>query len=157
MDRTLESKRAWNAGGKPSLDREGAWPDAVALCSCGQLHGTAGFCAHSGFVWETEESSVWKRIEGDFEKFWLIMEIPPPQYLSFPFIPLIPKQALKDCIDRESSTRAIQIRTYVDWRESWGLLICSLKNNMEFSGPREASTSLPRSWKFCFGYSPVQQ
>jgi hypothetical protein len=41
-----------------------------------------------------EESSRWKRIEGDFGKFWLIMEIPPPQYPSFPFIPLIPKQAL---------------------------------------------------------------
>jgi hypothetical protein len=42
-----------------------------------------------------EESSGWERIEGDFEKFWLIMEIPPPQYPSFPFVPLIPKQALK--------------------------------------------------------------
>jgi hypothetical protein len=48
----------------------------------------------SGLVWEMQESSGWKRIEGDFEKFWLIMEIPPPQYPSFPFIPLIPKQAL---------------------------------------------------------------
>jgi hypothetical protein len=40
-----------------------------------------------------EESSGWKRIEGDFWKFWLIMEISPPQSPSFPFIPLIPKQA----------------------------------------------------------------
>jgi hypothetical protein len=50
---------------------------------------------HLGLVWEMEESSGWKRIEGDFRKFWLIIEIPPPQYPSFPFIPLIPKQALK--------------------------------------------------------------
>jgi hypothetical protein len=42
-----------------------------------------------------EDSSGWKRIEGDFGKFWLIMEIPPPQCPSFPFIPLIPKQALR--------------------------------------------------------------
>jgi hypothetical protein len=47
-----------------------------------------------GLVWEMEDSSGWKRIEGDFGKFWLIVEIPPPQCLSFPFIPLIPKQAL---------------------------------------------------------------
>jgi hypothetical protein len=47
-----------------------------------------------GLVWEMEDSSGWKRIEGDFGKFWLIMEIPPPQYPSFPFISLIPKQAL---------------------------------------------------------------
>jgi hypothetical protein len=45
-----------------------------------------------------EESSGWKRIEGDFGKFLLIMEIPPPQYPSFPFIPLIPKQALSDLL-----------------------------------------------------------
>jgi hypothetical protein len=49
-----------------------------------------------GLVWEMEESSGWKRIQEDFEKFWLIMEIPPPQYPLFPFIPLVPKQALKE-------------------------------------------------------------
>jgi hypothetical protein len=43
-----------------------------------------------------EESSGWKRVEGDFGKVLLIMEIPPPQYPSFPFIPLIPKQALRE-------------------------------------------------------------
>jgi hypothetical protein len=48
--------------------------------------------------WEMEDSSGWNRIEGDFEKFWLIMEIPPPQCPSFPFIPLIPKQALSDVV-----------------------------------------------------------
>jgi hypothetical protein len=42
-----------------------------------------------------EDSSGWKRIERNFGKFGLIMEIPPPQCPSFPFIPLIPKQALK--------------------------------------------------------------
>jgi hypothetical protein len=41
-----------------------------------------------------EESSRWKRIEKVFEKFSLIMEIPPPQYPLFPFIPLVAKQAL---------------------------------------------------------------
>jgi hypothetical protein len=43
-----------------------------------------------------EESSGWKKIEGDFGKFWLIMEITPPQYPSFPFIPPFPKQALSE-------------------------------------------------------------
>jgi hypothetical protein len=47
-----------------------------------------------------EESSGWKRIEGDFGKFWLITEIPPPQYPLFPFIPLVPKQALRDPLQR---------------------------------------------------------
>jgi hypothetical protein len=48
-----------------------------------------------------EESSGWKRIQGDFGKFWLIIEITPPQYPSFPFIALIPKQALKEVIKYE--------------------------------------------------------
>jgi hypothetical protein len=47
-----------------------------------------------GLVCEIEKSSGWKRIEGDFGKFSLIMEIPPPQYLLFPFIALVPEQAL---------------------------------------------------------------
>jgi hypothetical protein len=42
-----------------------------------------------------EDWSGWKSIEWDFGKFWVIMEIPPPQCPSFPFIPLIPKQALR--------------------------------------------------------------
>jgi hypothetical protein len=41
-----------------------------------------------------EDSSGWKRIEWDFGKF--IVEIPPPQCPSFPFIQLIPKQCLRD-------------------------------------------------------------
>jgi hypothetical protein len=41
-----------------------------------------------------EDPSGWKRIEGDFGKFSLTAEIPPPQCPSFPFIPLILKQAL---------------------------------------------------------------
>jgi hypothetical protein len=60
------------------------------------------FCSERGFVWEMEDWSGWKRIEGDFEKFWLIMEIPPPQSPSFPFIPLIPKQALNELPSRMS-------------------------------------------------------
>jgi hypothetical protein len=43
-----------------------------------------------------EDWSGWERIEGDFGKFWVIMEIPPLQHPSFPFIPLIPKQARKN-------------------------------------------------------------
>jgi hypothetical protein len=39
-----------------------------------------------------------EEVEGDFGKFSLIMEIPPPQCPSFPFIPLIPEQALKKMI-----------------------------------------------------------
>jgi hypothetical protein len=51
-----------------------------------------------------EDSSGWKRIEGDFEKFWLIVEIPPPQCLSFPFIPLISKQGLREKISSRLRT-----------------------------------------------------
>jgi hypothetical protein len=47
-----------------------------------------------------EDSSEWKRIEWDFGKFVLIVKIPPPQCPSFPFIPLIPKQALSRAVDR---------------------------------------------------------
>jgi hypothetical protein len=38
-----------------------------------------------------EESSGWKRIEGDFGKFSYNGN-PPPQYPSFPFIPLFPNK-----------------------------------------------------------------
>jgi hypothetical protein len=43
---------------------------------------------NGGFKWMEED---WR----GFWKFWLIVEIPPPQCPSFPFIPLIPKQALR--------------------------------------------------------------
>jgi hypothetical protein len=65
-------------------------------CAYDELVMLDQICDELGLVLEMEESSGWKRIEGDFGKFRLIVEIPPPQCPSFPFIPLIPKQALSD-------------------------------------------------------------
>jgi hypothetical protein len=53
------------------------------------------FFSLSRLVWKGRIHG-WKRIERDFGKFWLIVEIPPPQCPLFLFIPLIPKQALED-------------------------------------------------------------
>jgi hypothetical protein len=74
-----------------------------------------------GLVWEMEESSGWKRIEGNFGKFWLIMEIPPPQYPSFPFIPLIPKQALSE-ITRNAIGYEVTIRFFFSCVALYSLL-----------------------------------
>jgi hypothetical protein len=90
--------------------------DLLQLPGLGRAPGTTW-----GLVWEMEESSGWKRIEGDFGKFWLIMEIPPPQYPSFPFIPLIPKQALTE-LRRELDVLCffIGMRTNLSWSASHG-------------------------------------
>jgi hypothetical protein len=58
-----------------------------------------------------EDWSGWKRIEGDFGKFWVIMEIPPPQCPSFPFIPLIPKQAPKRNSSPSSNPDSLHCRS----------------------------------------------
>jgi hypothetical protein len=57
-----------------------SWPSPRPIRTC---------LRNEGFKWMEKD---WR----DFGKFWLIVEIPPPQCTSFPFIPTSSKQALRE-------------------------------------------------------------
>jgi hypothetical protein len=91
-----------------------------------------------------EESSGWNKIEGDFGKFWLIMEIPPPQYPSFPFIPLITKQA-RSVFTGWQNERRCRVVSCTECVEPWSLL--HEDGQMATACACAVSTWCPFSWR----------